>query len=206
LSEDRAAHEPPRELPAARRLVHACFDSLDQARALLDAEPELLFARDGLGETALHYLAVEDQLAAVQLLFERGATLNTVSRVDGSPLSEAASLGYAALVEWLLANGALVEMPGQGEPTLLNAVGSGSARVVSSLLDAGANPSLSNDVGETPLHAAATTDDRLPLTLLLLDAGADMHARCFDDTPLDVAIASGARETAQLLRARMGLD
>jgi len=205
LSEDRVSDERPRELPAARRLVHACFESLDLAKAMLDAEPGLLFARDGLGETALHYLAVEDQLAAVQFLFERGATLNTVSHVDGSPLSEAASLGYEALVEWLLANGALIDLPGQGEPTLLNAVGSGSARIVSLLLDAGANPSVSNNVGQTPLHAAATTDDRLPLTTLLLGAGADIGARCFDDTPLDVATAEGAVETAKLLRSHAGV-
>ena len=82
------------ERHGARRLVDACFDSPAAAAALLDAEPGLLFARDGLGETALHYLAVENRLEAVEWLSARGATLDTVSDVQGSPVSEASSLGY----------------------------------------------------------------------------------------------------------------
>ena len=186
----------------ARRLVHACFDSIDSAKALLDAEPGLLYARDGLGETPLHYLVVEDQLEAVKFLFGRGATLNTVSDVNGSPLSEAASLGYEVMVEWLLANGAKIELEGQGEPTLLNAADNGSAAIVTMLLAAGADVAIRNSLGETALHRAAYSDGRILITELLLDALADTAALAFDETPLDVAIANGAVETAKLLRAR----
>jgi hypothetical protein len=42
--------------------------SLAEAGDLLDIEPHLLDARTGLGETALHYLAVEDHLAGVRFL------------------------------------------------------------------------------------------------------------------------------------------
>jgi hypothetical protein len=44
---------------------------------LLAKEPTLIEARDGLGETALHYLAVENHIAAVKVLVASGA------RVDG---------------------------------------------------------------------------------------------------------------------------
>jgi ankyrin repeat protein len=186
----------------ARRLIRACFESPEAARALLDAEPGLLFARDGLGETALHYLVVEDQLEAVKFLFGRGATLNTVSDVNGSPLSEAASLGYEAMVEWLLANGAEIELEGQGEPTLLNAATSGNASIVAMLLGAGANVDIVNDIRETALHCAAESDERLLVTELLLGAGAQLDAIRWGDTPLDVAIDNGAVATAGLLRSR----
>ena len=187
----------------ARRLVRACSESLDAARALLDAEPHLLFARDGLGETALHYLAVENQLEAVQFLFMRGAALNTVSNVDGSPLSEAASLGYESLVEWLLANGAEIELPGQGEPTILNSAASGNAAIVSMLLAAGANPRTTNDLNETALHIAAASDERLSVTELLLEAGASVEANSAFGTPLEIAIQTGSVGTAALLRSRI---
>ena len=194
--------EVDREHLDARGLVHACFESLDAAKALLDLDPGIVRARDGLGETALHYLVVENQLEAVQLLHERGATVNTVSDVNGSPLSEAASLGYEAMVAWLLAQGAEIELEGQGEPTLLNAVTSGNAAIVAMLLAAGANVAIVNDVRQTALHLAAETDERLLVTELLLDAGADLDALHWGDTPLDVAIDNGAVETAKTLRAR----
>jgi ankyrin repeat protein len=183
--------------------VDACFESLDAAAALLDAEPALLFARDGLGETALHYLAVENQLEAVQWLFARGATLNTVSDVQGSPLSEAASLGYEELVGWLLDHGAAIELPGQGESTLIEAARCGNAAIVARLLAAGADVTVSNGLRETAMHVACEDDARLAVVETLLAAGAPFDSpRIFDETPLDVAIEVGAARIAALLRAR----
>lgn len=191
------------ERPGARRLVDACFDSLDAAAALLDVEPTLLFARDGLGETALHYLAVENQLEAVKWLFARGATLDTVSNVQGSPLSEASSLGDEELVAWLLDQGAAVDLPGQGEATLIEAPRSGNAAIVARLLAAGADVAVVNGIGETAMHVACAQDSDLAVVETLLAAGAPIDAhRIFDVTPLDVAIESGARRIAELLRAR----
>ena len=57
----------------AYRLIRACCSSLDDAAALLQSEPLLLLERTGLGETPLHYLAVEDQVEAVRFLHEHGA-------------------------------------------------------------------------------------------------------------------------------------
>jgi ankyrin repeat protein len=191
------------ERPGARRLVDACFDSLAAAATLLDAEPALVFARDGLGETALHYLAVENQLEAVKWLFARGATLDTVSDVQGSPLSEAASLGYEELVAWLLDHGAAVDLPGQGEPTLIEAARSGNAAIVARLLAAGADVAVVNGIGETAMHVACGEDDALAVVEVLLAAGAPIDARrIFDETPLDVAIEAGAQRIVELLSAR----
>lgn len=144
------------ERPGARRLVDACFDSLAAVATLLDAEPALLFARDGLGETALHYLAVEDQLEAVKWLFARGATLDTVSDVQGSPLSEAASLGYEELVARLLAAGADVAIVnGIRETAMHVACGEDDGlAVVEALLAAGAPTDARRIFDETPLDVA----------------------------------------------------
>ncbi len=61
------------------RLIRAFFQSTPEGLKLINAEPELINARtQHLGETPLHYLAVENKLEAVQALVIRGAEVNTV--------------------------------------------------------------------------------------------------------------------------------
>ena len=89
-------------IEGAKRLIDAFFESVDEGLRLLKAEPDLISVRDGLGETPLHYLAVENQLSAVRALVEHGAEVNTLNECGGTPLSEAASLGHVELVKYLL--------------------------------------------------------------------------------------------------------
>lgn len=189
------------ELPVYR-LLRAAFESPDSMRPLLRRNPELIEARTGLGETALHYLAVENQLRTVILLVEAGAQVNTLSSCGGTPLSEAASLGYVELVEYLLSQGASLHIAGQHDPTLHEAVRSGNAAMVQLLLAAGAPIDEQNNLGETPLHLAAEEDERLAVLELLLLAGANpMLKRIFDETPLEVALNSGSEGCASTLLA-----
>ncbi|RQP21406.1 ankyrin repeat domain-containing protein [Piscinibacter terrae] len=188
--------------PPAHRLIRVAFESPDAMAALLRQEPELIEERTGLGETALHYLSVENQLRAVVLLVEAGAQVNTLNSCGGTPLSEAASLGYVDLVEYLLSRGARLHIAGQGEPTLHEAVRSGNAEVVQLVLASGASIDEQNNLGETALHLAAGDDDRLAALELLLKAGANPAVkRIFDETPLDVALKTGSTACAAALIA-----
>ena len=197
----KQAARKPDELPVYR-LLRAAFESPDSMRPLLRQSPELLEARTGLGETALHYLAVENQLHAVSLLVEAGAQVNTLSSCSGTPLSEAASLGYVELVEYLLSQGARLHIDGQRDPALHGAVRGGTAAMVQLLLAAGAPIDEQNDLRETPLHLAAQDDGRLAVLELLLQAGANPALkRIFDETPLDVALNSGSKACASALLA-----
>ena len=172
----------------ARRLVQACFDSVEEGRALLRREPALLGALTGLGETPLHYLVVEDQLEAVKMLVEEGAQINTLNRFGNSALAEAASLGYTALVDWMLANGAKLSLPGQSDPTLSEAVNGGHADTVRLLLEADADPNAADRIRYTPLHAAAARDKLVEIIPILVAAGAKIdRVGLFDETPLDHA-------------------
>ncbi|MES2258849.1 MAG: ankyrin repeat domain-containing protein [Pseudomonadota bacterium] len=189
---------------AAYRLIAAAFDSQDELLALLAAEPHLMHERTGLGETPLHYLAVENQLAAVKLLVEHGALVDTVNECGGTPLSESASLGYCELVAYLLSRDAKLHIAGQDEPTLHQAVRGGSAAIVVQLLSAGAAVNEQNDLRETALHLAAESDDRIEVLEVLLNAGANTAlCRIFDATALDVALESGSQRCAAALAARV---
>ena len=188
----------------AGRILRAFFTSVEDGLRLLDAEPDLQNTRTGLGETPLHYLAVEDHIEAIKALVERkGANVNTLNDFGGSPLSEAAGLGYVGLVKYLLSVGAKPQLPKQKESVLHAAVRSGSTELVKIILDAGAAVNDVESLDETALHVAAE-DDHLEIVRLLLAAGADPNAkRIFDETPIDVATRCGATKVRdELLRYR----
>ncbi len=72
------------------------------------AEPELLDARNGTGETVLHWLAIENQLEAVAALNEWGANADSEDDFQATPLIHCVTLKYPALVSFLLSKGARV--------------------------------------------------------------------------------------------------
>jgi ankyrin repeat protein len=70
------------------------------------------------------------------------------------------------------------------------------------LLAGGADASARDEHGSTPLHAAASWNDRA-VAQLLLDHGADVHARDWEgDTPLFIAAAFGDKAMIGLLLDR----
>ncbi len=123
--------------------------------------------------------------------------MNVVNDVGTTPLSDAASLGYFEMVELLLLHGARSDVPTGN--ALLSAVHCGNARVVGLILDAGADPNAPTEGNETALHAAAASSDAQEVIRVLVEAGANMEARYFDETPLDVALRLGHNQVAQTL-------
>jgi ankyrin repeat protein len=79
---------------------------LATAETLLQNNPELLDERNGIGETVLHFLAVEDCSPGVKWLHAKGGSLNTTNEFGTPLLFEVALLGYRDLLLWLLAQGA----------------------------------------------------------------------------------------------------
>ena len=86
-------------------------DALEQAdfvtaAALVEKDPRLLDERNGIGETVLHFLAVENNQPAVEWLHARHADLNATNELGTPLLFEVAELGYRDLLVWLLRHGA----------------------------------------------------------------------------------------------------
>lgn len=96
----------------------------------------------------------------------------------------------------------LVAARGTNGNDLLGMAG-GDLRLVSFLVERGADPARGNAHGWTPLHQAAySNDSRLARLVLEAGAPADVPARGDGGTPLVVALFWGNRETAELLAER----
>ena len=87
-----------------RNLVSA--GEYSDAKVYLRKHPELREKRNSIGETVLHFLAVENDIKAVQWLAENGFDPHAQNEFGQSTLFEVASLEYFPLVDWPLDNGA----------------------------------------------------------------------------------------------------
>jgi len=117
------------------KFIVLVVDDLASASKLLAEEPDLIYVKNGIGETVLHYLAVENQLEMVRWLYNKGSDLNTTNDFGNTPLSEAASLGYLELCEFLLENGADHKIcTSQGDSALSEAATNNQVEVVNLLL------------------------------------------------------------------------
>jgi ankyrin repeat protein len=87
-------------------LREAAVDSDKALADLLAEHPEYLALRDGVGETALHYLAIEIECDAVRRLAEAGSDVNARDDFGNTALHQAARLGSLAMIQLLLELGA----------------------------------------------------------------------------------------------------
>ena len=78
----------------------------DLAAELLGMRPGLLHERNGLGETVLHFMAVEDNMPAIEWLLKQGSELDVYNNFGTPMIFEVAMLGYKDLFRWLIAQGA----------------------------------------------------------------------------------------------------
>jgi len=128
--------------------------------------------RDRSGRTLLHHAVCSGNVPAVKLFLRRGADIRTWDWQGRTPLHMALTAPRSA-----------------EELTAL-------------LLAAGADPNAEDLYERTPLHTAIIGGAKPAIVKLLLDAGANVRARCIDNyTPLLRAAAAGNIEYCKLLLA-----
>lgn len=183
-------------------LVDAFEYSVEAGTAVALREPRLIQERTSLGETTLHLLVLGDSIEAIQALMKLGANPNSLCYMGETPLTLAASRGWAAALMALLERGARIWVEGQRLPILHHAVRSGNAETVCAVLDAGADVNQQADFGETPAHIAAE-ENHSEILRLLLSRGADVTIEStFDGTPLDVAREHASEACVEILASR----
>lgn len=155
--------------------MNASFDDQPKARKMFAAIPGLLQARR-MGESLLHFLAVEGHADVVDFLAKLGFDVNVTSELGNSPLVEVARLGNEKTVRVLLANGADPNAISDTLDTpLAQGLQSGNVAVVKMLLEAGAKLDYVTDIEETWRdHLPRREEKRSPILSLLAEYGAQL--------------------------------
>lgn len=131
---------------------------------------------DDAGNTPLHFAALTRDAGIAQSLLDAGARLDVINREDMTPLALACEAGNWPVVEFMIKNDALADLP-QATPALLfaAAVDGDDPRGVKLLLKAKAKVGAAASNGRTALMVAALADNA-EIAEALLAAGAEIDA------------------------------
>ncbi|KAJ5962621.1 hypothetical protein N7501_007562 [Penicillium viridicatum] len=134
--------------------------SSEIVQKLLDAGADIHAQDDRYGNALQAAAAYGQSSEIVQKLLDAGADVNAQGGEYGNALQAAAAYGESSkIVQMLLDAGADVHAQGgRYGSSLLAAVYQGHADQVQMLLHAGANVLLADELGQTPLHIAASKD------------------------------------------------
>ena len=77
----------------------------DAAQRLITLYPSLPRAKNGIGESVLHFLAVENDEVGVSWLSARGFGLDAKNEFGTPVIFEVAQLRYEALLRWFIKSG-----------------------------------------------------------------------------------------------------
>jgi ankyrin repeat protein len=168
--------------------------------------PETLTARDGLGNSILHYAAQWRLDAFIPVIVQRGAPTEAVNATGETPLFEAVKVDSASTVLALISAGASISARDMlGNTGLHAAVRWNAQNAARTLISAGIDVNTHASDGKTPLHDAV----RLGISGIqsqLLAGGANLAIRDYEgNTPFMEAVMAGLTSTAETL-AELGAD
>ncbi|MHC4477688.1 MAG: ankyrin repeat domain-containing protein [Planctomycetota bacterium] len=148
------------------------------------------------GPTPLHYAIRHDNMAIFMILLEDGADVNKETRRYVTPLMWAVRAEKLQHVNLLLANGADINKVSNDVTALHIATSIGSASMVEFLLDNGADVNIDSGSGCRPIHVAAWRD-RVEISRILLEHGADPRLECDGRTAFEIARSQEFRKLLQ---------
>ena len=183
-------------------------DDVEAIRALLDADPMLVYARHAYAEShhwsALQFAAARGRLQVCQLLVERGAEVYTNPMNTYPPVLQAAWEHHQEIVDYFL-----TKIPEKADGTNRLGISIGLAaregwtEIVRKHIAADPLSVYQRGwIGDSPLHWPAH-NNHCEIIALLLDAGADIEAdetNCYGGKPLHWASEHAPTAVELLLR------
>ena len=148
---------------------------IQAVKALVAKSPQILDARDGNGQTPLHYAAMGGSAELIGFFCERGAKLELKNAQSKTPLHLAATNNHPNAIAALLKSGAALETRDDygRTPLILCARERGQATAGRALVDAGADVNAVDKFGDDALSLAAWRG-KLEFVDLLLEKGAKL--------------------------------
>jgi len=196
--------EVGRDQSASIQVAAKDGDSVKVA-ALLKRNSALVFGKDSMGNTPLHWAAQEGHKDVAQLLLANGAEVDAKTKYDNTPLHRATVNGHKQVVELLLANKAEINAKSSDDWTPLHTAADNGCRDVAELLLASkADINAKERHGWTPLNLAARKGHKEVAELLLANKADVNIADENGQTPLLAAVKRGDKEVAGLLSRQGG--
>eukprot|EP00605_Chrysophyceae_sp_TOSAG23-4_P001634 GSChrysophyteH1.ASY1.ANO1.1794.1 assembled CDS len=157
---------------AAEGHTHVC-------RLLVEAGAAVDAVTTG-GDTALIFASHSGHIAALQVLVERGADVGKTDENGVTPLIHAVKRGHAEAARFLVTNGAnpndnFLDENSLVRSLLMDAVHVNNTEWLSLLLEKGGDVDYKSPADGTTLITQAAMQGNLPLTQILLSAGAKAH-------------------------------
>ncbi|KAK7867490.1 hypothetical protein R5R35_004498 [Gryllus longicercus] len=162
---------------------------LEAIETVLDAQSVCVNARSKFGRTPLHVAAARQApVKCLEAVVARGGDVNARDSRLRTPLHKTAMIGYHSGLEALLRLGADPAARDRGGKTPLHYAGALFERCAHTLLRYRAPVNARDNKLRTPLFYTARTFSFMPCVSVLVEGGADRHARdCDGRTPIDVA-------------------
>jgi ankyrin repeat protein len=168
--------------------------------------PDTIRARDGAGNSILHYVAQWKLDAQIPMIVSRGVNPNVPNAMGEPPLFMAVKVDSRNTVLALLAAGAHIDArDSQGNNSLHAAVRWNAVNAAQTLIGRAANVNAHALNGKTPLHDAIRWGI-IRMETLLIGNGADLEVRDNEgNTPFMEAIIAGYIASAERL-SEIGVD
>jgi len=195
-------------MPTARqpiprwRFLKACeTGDVDCVRSYVETSDHRAYLQD---DSALNTAVCYDHPDILSILLEAGTDPN-IQGGHVPALHVAAANDNVEAAKILISHGAKIDVRDtvNNDTALLYGIRDGKFSVAELLLEAGADPNLTDQRGFAPVHIAVARNDA-NIVQRLLDYGATINSRTRSDgkTPLMIAAAAGFKEMVEMLLSR----
>ena len=145
------------------------LEDCETALRRVQADNSLLDVRSGLGETLLHWFAIEYREDLVKTLADAGAAIDPRNKFGNTPLFEAALIGNEGMCRLLLSMGASPDTANyEGQRPLMNAASLGVMKICKLLVEHGAQIG-ARGLNEATAVSAASISGQIEVLKLFLD-------------------------------------